>query len=298
MSFASLFAALLASTLLQAEPPAETPTELGDVIVDGRPIDQRVRSFVDEVIAAPNGRGPARWSSRICVGAVNFRNDAAQFMVDRISQVAVDIGLDIGEPGCRPNILVIGSSDGAGFARGLVEARPAVFRPGGSGMTLDRAALDAFQSGQAPVRWWHVAVPTNADTGQIATRMPGYEPPVISSTVSSRLRTRIRNDLNRVIVIVDVNRATGKNFAQLADYVAMVSFSQVDADADISGYDSILNLFTQSGSTALTGWDRDYLHALYSAELDRASPVQQAGEIQRLMARRERNAAESDGPQR
>lgn len=291
MSLDALFVALAAS-LVVGVVPQEQPAQVDDVIVDGRPVDQRVRSFIDEVIAAPDGRGPARWSSSICVGAVNFRNDAAQFMVDRISQIALDIGLDIGEPGCRPNVLVIGSTDGANFAGGLVEARPRVFQPGGSGMTLNRSALAAFQSGEAPVRWWHVAAPTNPDTGQIAVRLPGYEPPIVSTTVSSRLRTKLRNDLNRVIVIVDVNRSQGVDFAQLSDYVAMVSFSQVDADADTSDYDTVLNLFSGRGARSLTAWDKDYLQALYAAELDRATPIQQAGEIQSLMVRRERDAAD------
>lgn len=271
----------------------QSATELSDIVVQGRRIDQRVSGFIDEVIAAPSGRGPARWRDSICVGVANIRGEAAQYVVDRVSQVALEVGLEIGEPGCRPNILIIGSADGAGMARGLVEARPRVFWPGGSGMNRSRAALEAFQSGDAPVRWWHISVPVDSQTGTRAVRMPDDDEPIrIERTTSGRLRTTIRNDLNRVIIILDVAKTDGMNFRQIADYAAMVAFSQVDPDADTSGYDSVLGLFSHSSSVeGLTDWDMAYLKALYAAELNQGSAIQQTGEVRGLMARERKRAA-------
>ena len=161
-------------------------------------------------------------------------------------------------------------------------------------MNLSRAALAAFQTGEAPVRWWHVSAPVDANTGQLATRLPGEDAPTISRTTSGRLRTQIRNDLNRVIVIVDVPRSEGLNFTQLSDYVAMAAFSQVDPDADASNYDSVLNLFRDpAGVEGLTAWDRAYLTALYSAELNQSASSHQLGEIGRLM-QQTRTRSESD----
>lgn len=275
-------------------------TELSDILVQGRRIDEQVSGFIDEVIAAPSGRGPARWRDSICVGVANIRGEAAQYVVDRVSQVALEIGLEVGEPGCRPNILIIGSPDGAGMARGLVEARPKVFWPGGSGMNRSRAALTAFQNGDAPVRWWHISIPVDAQTGTRAVRLPedGDDKVYIDRTTSGRLRTALRNDLNRVIIILDLTKTDGLNFQQLADYAAMVAFSQVDPDADTSGYESVLSLFAHPAETpGLTDWDMAYLRALYSAELNQGATVHQTGEVRGLMARDRKRAAAADSPQ-
>jgi hypothetical protein len=273
---------------------ASQATELEDILVQGRRLDERVRGFIDEVAAAPSGRGPARWRDNICVGVANLRGEAAQYIVDRVSEVALDIGLDPGEPGCRPNILIIGTDDGAGMARGLVSARRNVFWPGASGMSRSRAALEAFQSGDDPVRWWHISLPVDSQTGLPAVALPGEDPPVVTKTTVGRLRTTIRNDLNRVIIIVDLSKAQGLDMRQIGHYAAMVAFSQIDPDANTEGYDSILNLFRDPQSVPeLTAWDRAYLKALYSAELNQTSLSHQAGEIQGLMARDQRQAQEA-----
>lgn len=272
---------------------AQTTTELEDIMVQGRRMDERVRGFIDEVVAAPAGRGPARWRDNICVGVANLRGEAAQYMADRVSEVAMDIGLEPGEPGCQPNILIIGTDDGAAMAQGLVAARRNVFWPGGSGMSRSRSALEAFQANDKPVRWWHISLPVNSQTGDIAVRLPGDEPPRVAKTTSGRLRTTIRNDLSRVIIIVDMGKADGLDMRQIADYAAMVAFSQVDPDADTEKYDSILNLFGQPQTTPhLSEWDMAYLKALYGAELNQSSTNQQAGEIQGLMARDQKRAQE------
>lgn len=267
-------------------------TRLDDVVVQGQRLDDQVRGFIDEVIAPPSGWGPARWRTGVCVGVVNIRGEAAQYVVDRVSEVAREIGLRAGGPGCRPSILIIGAADGAGMARGLVEARPWAFWPGASGTSRSRVALEAFQAGDAAVRWWHVSVPVDDVFGRIAVRLPGGDVPVIAKN-SGRLGTPIRNNLSRAIIIVDMDKADGFNLRQIADYAAMVAFSQVDPDADTRGYDSVLSLFSQPTATAgLTDWDMAYMKALYSAELNQARVTHQAGEIQGLMARDRKRAQE------
>lgn len=271
----------------------QTTTELADITVQGRRIDERVRSFLDEVVAAPRGRGPARWRDNICVGVANLRGETAQYLADRVSDVAWDIGLEAGEPGCRPNIMIIGTDDGAAMAQALVAARRSVFWPGGSGMNRSRAALEAFQDNDHPVRWWHISLPVDSETNRLAVRLPGGNPPVVANYAAGRLRTTIRNDLGRVIIIVDVAKLAGLNSRQIADYVAMVALSQVDPDADTQDYDSILNVFRQpAASPNLTEWDMAYLKALYAAELNQTATSHQTGEIQDLMARDQKRAQE------
>ncbi len=66
----------------------------------------------------------------------------------------------------------------------------------------------------------------------------------------------------------------------------MAAFAQIDPDADMSAFPSILNVFHDPGVAAgLTDWDMAYLSGLYGAELNRRSPSHTAGAIGNLMAR-------------
>ena len=147
------------------------------------------------------------------------------------------------------------------------------------------------------MRWWHVSMPVHSETGRMAVSLPGY-PPARVSAMGSRLTTLIQNDLMRAYVIIDIDQAEGVIFQQLADYVAMVAFAQVDPDADLSGFPTILNVFDNPTiAFGLTDWDQAYLGSLYGAELNRSNPNAQSGAVAALMYRERRRAeaeAEAD----
>ena len=291
---ATLFVlALAVPGLAWAQEAPETRVE--DIVVLGTPLREQVETFADTVVAPPHGRGPARWSARsgICVGVVNLQRDAAQAMADRVSEVALELGLPVGEPGCSPNVLIIATDDAPTLTAALVERSPNAFRPPYSGSSRSRLQLRRFIESDAPVRWWHITLPVNSETGAVAVRIPGYAPPR-TRAAASRLTTLIQNDLKRAYVIIDIDQAEGVTFQQLADYVAMVAFAQVDPDADLSGFPTILNVFDNPNiADGLTDWDQSYLGSLYGAELNRSNPNAQSGAVAALMFR-ERRRVEDD----
>ncbi len=269
-------------------PPADPSTVVADVEVEGRRQSayETARSFVEEVSRTPRNRGLARWDGRICVGVANMQTSIAQPLIDRMSDRILDLGLDVGGPGCRPNVLVVATDDGAGMARGLVRARYQAFQPGVSGSRLSLPALRAFQASEAPVRWWRLTLPVDSETGDITVRLPNWKPSRRDIRYPSRLRTQDRNVFNRVFVIVDVAKLLDVDVGALGDYLTMVSLAQIDADAEVSGYGSILNLFTDpTAPREMTDWDLAYLRALYAAELNERIVSQQMGRMARLMAR-------------
>jgi hypothetical protein len=279
----------------QAPPPAE-PGEIAieGIVVDGRPLDEAVRDYVSAVAAPAPGRGLAQWRSRICLGVANLPAQHAQAMIDRVSDIATELGVPTGEPGCEANALVIFTDDGSGLARTLIEEDRRTFRMGAGGFELGSSALERFRDSAAPVRWWQVSVPVNSETGERAVRLPGDtdpstgEPsaPQISVFAASRLNTQIRDDLNRTIVIVDVDNITGVSFEQLSDYVAMVTLAQVDPQGSTAGFTSILGVFEDPAVTAgLSDWDWAYLRALYSSRSMRRNPGALAGDVAGFMAR-------------
>jgi hypothetical protein len=289
-----MFTALtLAAVLLGQTPPAtqvpptEEPSRVDDVIVDGRSVVDQARDFVSEVAAPVNNRNLATWHGALCIGAANMGSvQHAQAMVDRVSEVALSLGLRPGEPGCEPNVLVIMTTDASAMAAELVERRPRTFRPNYTGAAQGRDELDAFIETDAPVRWWHISIPVDAATGTAAVRMPGGEPPIITKRPgASRLRSPLRDDMRKAFIIIDVDGIAEVSFAQLSDYVAFLVLAQTDPEADTSRYDTILNLFKGAPQQGLTAWDQAYLRALYSTDTTNITPNRHGSEVGRDLAR-------------
>ena len=287
-SLLALSAAVLSPVAVSAQEVESEPTEVAPVTIEGQRLDQQVRDFVGEVAEAPRGRQLARWDGTVCVGAVNMDARYGQFMIDRVMETALSVGIESGEPGCRPDVLIIATGDGDRLARELVDDSPSGFRPARGGTDFGSAALRRFQSSGAPVRWWHVSMPVNVDTGEVAVRLDGEEAPSLRVRSASRLAANVRDDLKRVVIILDVSQIGVIPFGALSDYVAMAALAQIDPEADTSAYPTVLNLFAdrEAGVEApagLTDWDRDYLRGLYTAPEGRARATQQeraiAGEI-------------------
>ena len=272
----------------------DTPTDLEDITVTGKRLDEATREFVREVGAPAQGRGLARWRDGVCVGVANLQGEAAQYIADRVSTVARDLGLRAGAPGCNPSILIVATEDGDSFTPAFVAQRPRLFRVGGSGMDQGRPALKRFETNGRPVRWWTVSAPVDGDTGQIATRIPGsgglgdsgqegsvmLYAPVIATRSASRLSTQIVDDAQRAFVIVDVAKTENVSLTQLADYIAMVSLAQINPEADTTGYATVLNLFDDPTRTiGLTNWDMAYLQGLYQTVRTRQNRTSARSEI-------------------
>ena len=290
-----LLAGALATAPLQDPAAQAGPVTLEDVTVTGRPLERMIQDFVGEVAEPNRRRGLARWEGDICVGVANLRPEAAQYLADRISTVAEDLGLSPGAPGCTPDVLVVATDDAGGLARALVGERRRAFRMGVAGMDRGGDALEDFVETERPVRWWQMALPVDAETGARATRIAGdcegptcgggnwnvmAFAPQVEVFSASRLRSQVVDNLIRAVVIVDVDELKDVTILQLADYIAMVSLAQIDPDADTSGYASILNVFDDPASADhLMDWDMAYLGGLYAAERNARSRLTNRQEI-------------------
>lgn len=309
----SLAPALLSSLVLAASaqnpvpagpsiPPSQTEaTNLGQIEVVGQPgeLRERVAAFVADIAATPRSTGRARWREPVCVGVANMAQPYAQAIVDRVSQVALDIGLDVAQPGCRASVVIFFAADATPFARKLVRDDHDGFLPGPQGSALDRRALQAFQDVERPVRWWHLSQVVEEATGnpplEVTLRVSEdveIETRMFTIQKASHIHSGLRNDLKRVILIVDVTRLGDADLASVADYVSMVALAQIDVQADMSGQPTILSLFSpKPASRTLTRWDMDYLRSLYSVAPDYRSRNMEARQISETMARRVGNQA-------
>lgn len=256
--------------------PGSTP--LDDLVVTTAPIRQQAEAFVTAIAAPPRGRKLAVWGRDICVGAIGMAPEPATVMVDRVLDWASTVGIRTRQPGCDPNVLIVSSDDANRTARDLVRARPRDFDSGASSSDRGGAALRRFQNSDRLVRWWHVSIPVDADTGHSLVRQRGqlpYVAPVVITKPSdlgdfgqivsgSRLYDDSLDHMQSVVIIVDADALERADFNQLTDYVAMVALSQIDPDATPAA-PSILNLFNPAmpQEAAMTVWDRAFLEALY-----------------------------------
>ncbi len=279
-----------------AADPAEAPTQLGEVTVEGRRLAEAASAFVGAIAAPADRRGLARWNGRVCVGVANLRGEAAQYVIDRVSTVAEDLGLAPAGPGCEPNVLVVFAADGQALAAALVDHNRRAFHLGVSGLDRGGGALERFATSERPVRWWQVSLPVDRDSRRRAVRLPGdLAPPVITARGVSRLNSQIVDELNKAIVIVDIDAAARVDIVQLADYLAMVTLAQIDPEADTAGFDTVLNAFDDpAGTGGLTPWDLSYLEALYESERTRQNPRTIAGEVADGLARSRRADQEGE----
>lgn len=316
MSVTALISALVLGLGTQQSIQTQEGTALPDLEVTGHPTAEAVRDFVGRIAAPARGRGLARWRNRICPGVANLSHEAAQAIVDRITDVATDLGVETGAPGCDPNLVVIFTEDGRGLAQAMVARDDEIFHQNVSGHDRGTAALRDFQTADRPVRWWSLSLPIDGDTGQRAVRVPGdFAGPVDTKAAlaircrpedcvlafaptivvrgASRLRSQIVDKIYKTIIIVDVDKVDGRTAAELGDYLAFVGLAQVDPEADTAGFDTVLNLFDGS-SQGLTEWDRSFLQALYAPSYQRVSPGAQAMAVADIMARDRRASSSAE----
>jgi hypothetical protein len=308
----SVLAAALLSAAISAQEPAPTASagavapQVGDeVVVRGRRLEEieadlriHIRDFIGEVVVTPPGRGFARWSQRVCVGVHNLEESAAQYVVDRISRLALEVGLEPGEPGCKPDVNIVFATNAKETAAAMVENDRSGFMPvaGRAGMDLGRVALEEFTESDRAVRWWHVSLPVDARTGGAAIEInkhcstggartvpSAHCPPTVNVAGPSRLHNGTRDDLVSVIILVDATQLKGTTWQQLGDYLAVVSLAQIDPNTNPSSFDSILNLFTNPRAySGLTDWDRSYMRALYEFDQERIASLQTNEIISRI----------------
>ena len=280
--FASVGTASPASTAQEGHNPDESPIE--EIVVHGSKLKlpeyrQYVKNFILE-IGKPTSPdyGLARWQDEVCIGVTNLHRGAAYYVIDRISLVALEVGLEVGAPGCRQNVQIIFVRDGNETARYLVDYHQRSLLPTGfaDGATQGVEALSRFAASSAPVRWWQsTALLNRYDRVVLTDYSKGCRCRPVELNLPTRIWVPAESKFLTTHIIVDVSRLGNVSWRQLVDYLAMVVLVQINPEARVTGYDSILNLFmTDSPPLQMTEWDRSFLHSLYGLT-DHLSPNMQ-----------------------
>jgi len=257
MAINTLFAAAMMAAALNA--PSANEARITLPAASAAPASEWTRVALSE--------SPARWRSQVCTGVTGLNGANAQYIVDRVSGRAEELGLRIGQPGCTANLLIVFSTDPNGQAQAIARERtdPASLT-GRSGVSDGMSAFSDFTNSTRPVRWWRVTR-TMTENGEMADRNLRWgEAPRVNVPERGRLASATFDAFSHVIVVVDLNQVNGLRLGALADYVAMVALSPVGADEHRDG--SILGLFSDHGAgrasaDGLTSTDMAYLREVY-----------------------------------
>ena len=262
------------------------------IVVTGR-TPEATQRFIEQVSVAPaTAEQLARWDHSICTAIAGLPQRQAEFIADRIAQRANAVGLAPGAPGCVPNVSVIVTAESDQAAQRMFAENGALFafQQSSNVTTLDQSSLNDFLHTPRAVRWWHVAERMSADG--MALRGDASQGGLMNApsarSAGSRLQSDTRQDLNRAIIIVDARRVGSVQLAALADYISMVALAQINPNAEVRGYPTILSLFSQRSAsdpapTAMTEWDIGFLDGLYHATRNAHSVQQQRFEIVQRM---------------
>lgn len=247
----------------------EGPTTLDDVLVEQR-LETQVRRFTEQLSRPVLTRGLARWRGPVCIGVYNLQREVAEQIADGLAHTGHRLGVPIADGPCAPNIMIINAVDASEVAARWVHQEYREFRPNISRAALSRERLSQFTGADVPVRWWAISRPAYFDifTGtRNLVNGPGQG--IIEVRTAMNRDRHTRDDLQRLTIIVDADQIEGVSPENLIAYLSMVSFSQVDMQADMSGFDSILNLFrTRPAIDGLTPWDEAYIRGLYGVPRD------------------------------
>lgn len=285
---AGLGLALAAAQAPDSSDPGQSIT-VGALLPEKAARDQAVR-FVKATGVAAGETPAARWTQPICPEVIGLEDIGKRAAEAKIRRVAAAAGADVAPEGCRRNIIVSFTSDGASLARAVVEREPwriANYSP---------RAKSAVLTGSAPIRWLystetrarHGAAQTTSGNaaesgpathaGSGAGSAIGGDMPTLMHYESSILSTLTNRVLTSAIVIIDTDEAMGRRLDALAAYAALVALAEIrNADAAPSG--SILALFESSAPPRdLTAQDLGFLRALYRLPLDRQA-MQHRGQL-------------------
>lgn len=272
-----VFSALAAMSVLGAE---DRPLESIEITGLREAVREHVQSFVGKV-TRKEGDLIARWRDSLCPSVTGLSESQAAFVRGRLLEVEAKVRERAARanPECRPNLFIIVTDDVESVLTGWKERDPRLFRW--------KSPEDISRSDDAgPVRIWHNAIMLRSDDGPWvmdptrSTRAPS------GRLKDSRIQSSAKEAITAVVVLLDASKMAGVNLAQTADYLAMVSLSQVDLRADLGATNTILRLFvdrTGAAPSGLTEWDYAFLNALY--RVGYYSPEHQRMDITARMVR-------------
>jgi hypothetical protein len=249
-----------------------------EVIVTARreQLAPRVRAFVNEILVPERGEGLARWHVPVCPQVSGLQRENGEFILAQISEVARGAGVPLAGETCRPNLFVFVTLDPKRLLQDMeTRGRAGTF---GHATPVD---IDEFIATPRVARVWYNSAMETPDSFTAASGFPpfgqvaGGGGPGLQAKVttdwerSSRVTRATELAFTGICIVIDKGHLQGVTLGQLADYIAMVGFTQIRPSAQLGDAPTILRLFDgapQAAPPGMSDWDQAFIKSLYATE--------------------------------
>jgi hypothetical protein len=260
-----------------------------------------VEAFVESFATPTRMAGKiARWEDGVCPRAVGQRPAIANIVTQRVKDLAAFAGAPVNDsPTCTPNIEIIFTAapqalldnvrahdaDFLGFAESSRERErlATVTRPlqaWYTTQTRDQRGMNkidnARRSGEG------VPLPCFTCGARTADRTEYLSGATYASVTGNRVADGVRSAFYHVLIVADPGKLQDHGIGPLADYIAMLALTQVNAPDSCRPLPSIVNMLAKdcaAKTDMLTRNDAGYLRGLYRMSADRKLLATQKSEI-------------------
>src|ERR1700733_6793127 len=211
--------------------------------------------FHSAMLKPPFGESLLRWEDAVCPTVEGLIQPAGEFVLRRLSELAPESGVPLAKEDCKhPNLFIVVAKKPETFLKLLWRGHPTMYD-----MRRGIAPVRRFIENSRPIRVWY-----NVGSGPLSNEISGLltasvdaglgavDYPIVrepSSGASFRLMIHLRK-IGTALVVIDPAQVGQLSIGQFADYLAMVSFVEVNQDADLGANSTILNLFATSSAAA------------------------------------------------
>ncbi len=251
-------AAALCSTVAGSGPAAAAGE--GRALLRGE-----AEAYVQHVLPGSRDDAVARWRDPICPLVAGLPADQAEILLERLSSDALAVGAPLGASDCHANLFVVAAAEPKSAMRAWARREPVLFG------AERQADLDRVIAKDRPVRVW-LKVASAAADGHFATDQSQAlfgtqgqsSRPVMNWTNPTHLAANTARYISGAAVVLGPG-VQKVRIDQLADYIALTTFAQVNQDADVGPEASVLKLFGPGAASpaGLSTADAAYLRALY-----------------------------------
>jgi hypothetical protein len=290
--------------------PVESVTVLGV-----KPSEETIKSFVDARTAPTRFLGKmARWTSRICPQTTGLKGTYANYITQRIREIATAVGARLNtDAACRPNLEVVFTTAPQGLLDGVRKNEPEYL-----GYYDSTAEADQLAKVTHPLQAWYTTASQDIDGVQqvdnpscgndlVTTAQPdtltandeaismgmhslrGELAPCakIVHSSGSRMNNGLTSGFYNVLIVAQPGKLADYEIGSLADYITLLALSQPASLDTCQKLPSISNMLAPDCASVpkrITDGDLAYLRALYRMP-DGASLGIQRDEIRLLMTK-------------
>jgi hypothetical protein len=232
--------------------------------------------FHSAMLKPPSDESLLRWEDAVCPMVIGMIQPAGEFVLRRLSELARESGVPLAKENCKhANLFIIVAQNPETFLKLWWRRQPRMYNTG-YGIYPVRKFIEKSR----PIRVWYNVGATNTSNEKITELLAAsvdaglgtVDYPIVrgpSSGGSYHLKFPVERSIGSAIVVIDPAQVAQLNIGQFSDYIAMVSFAEINQDANLSANSTILNLFATLDATApleITPWDKALLRALYTSD--------------------------------